>query len=142
VGTTAIRTVLVAGALLAAAWLALAYRSVELGEEGAVAGAPGPKQTQAQIAEALDELKRARFLNADPRPLVDEALVYAKAGNHSKAVEIAERVVAKEPDNYAGWLSLYAFASDPAVKDEAYREMHALDPQLAEIVRPPDRSGS
>jgi tetratricopeptide (TPR) repeat protein len=142
VGTTLTRSLLVAGALLAAAWLALGYRAVELGTEGAVAGAPGPKQSPAQVAKALDDLKRARFLNADPRPLVDEALVYAKAGNHPKAVEVAERVVVKEPENYAGWLSLYAFTSDPARKEEAYRHMHALDPQLAEVVRPSKPPGS
>ena len=128
-----IRCGLVALALAAGAWLVVGYRAVEL-EADATTVDPGARTARLSSGEtrrALDALDRARLLSVDTRPLLNEGLLLFATGRRDKGVAVVNRVVAEEPENIDGWLSLYYLylaegnSSDAA---QAARKVRALNP--------------
>jgi predicted Zn-dependent protease len=112
-------------------WLALGYRSTDLGEDGErLAERPG--QTPAQVREAEDTLERARFLNPDTRPLLVEGLLLATHGRYDEGIDLLERGVRREPDNVVAWGVLAQATSrrDPARSREARAEIRTLSPPV------------
>jgi hypothetical protein len=133
------RLLLVAVAILAAAWLALGYRSAVLESRGAAAvdratfdGLPA-----GEVKRARDWLRRARRFSADAGPLIIEGRLLAFAGRTAQAADIGERVVAMEPENFDGWALLYVASRgrDPERAAEAFRAIRRLNPPAAQAFR-------
>jgi tetratricopeptide (TPR) repeat protein len=133
VASALIRCGLVALALAAGAWLVLGYRAVEL-EADATTVAPGARTaglSSEEAMRALDSLDRARLLSADTRPLLNEGLLLFATGRREEGIAVAKQVVAEEPENIDGWLSLYylylAEGNSNGATDAA-RKVRALNP--------------
>jgi predicted Zn-dependent protease len=133
VASALIRWGLVALALAAGAWLVLGYRAVEL-EADATTVSPGATRTDLSPEEASDalySLRRARKLSADNRPLLNEGLLLFAMGRREEGLGVVERVVAEEPENIDGWLSLYYLNLAKGNREaaaEAAAEVQALNP--------------
>ena len=130
---------LVAVAALAAAWLALGFRSAVLEERGGAAveratfgGLPAD-----EVDRARGWLQRARRFSADAGPLVVEGRLLFFSGRTAQAADIGERVVALEPQNFEGWALLYGAlrGRDPERAAEAFRAIRELNPSAAEAFR-------
>ncbi|MEA2419186.1 MAG: hypothetical protein QOE60_1392 [Thermoleophilaceae bacterium] len=131
-----VRTVLVAVALCAAAWLVLGYRAVQLEQNAqeTVTAIQHGKVTPARARQALDDLDSARFLNADPAPDLIEGNLRLFYSGHAQASAIARKVTAKEPENVSGWFLAYLSETGPA-RREAVRRIRHLDPWAGENLR-------
>lgn len=120
-------------ALAAGAWLVVGYRAVELAADATTVdpGARTARLSSGETRRALDALDRARLLSVDTRPLLNEGLLLFATGRRAEGVAVVKRVVAEEPENIDGWLSLYYLylaegnSSDAA---EAARKVRALNP--------------
>lgn len=130
---------LVAAAALAAAWLALGFRSAVLEERGgaAVERATFGGLPAGEVDRARSWLQRARRFSADAGPLVVEGRLLFFSGRTAQAADIGERVVALEPENFEGWALLYAASRgrDPERAAEAFRAIRELNPPAAESFR-------
>jgi cytochrome c-type biogenesis protein CcmH/NrfG len=118
VASAPIRVALAVVALLAAAWLGLGVRAIDLESEGTVSS-----------------LRDARLLSADKTPLVKESVALFAADRRDEALATAKELVAAEPDNIEGWLTLsyvYAATDDSTRADRALQRAQALNP----FVRP------
>jgi cytochrome c-type biogenesis protein CcmH/NrfG len=114
VGSAPLRIVLVVIALVAGARLVLGVRALELEADGTVSS-----------------LRDARLLSVDKEPLMNEGLQLFASGRREDGLAVAERVVADEPENLEGWLSLsyiYAGLNDPQRAAYALRRARALNP--------------
>jgi hypothetical protein len=138
------RCALAAIALVAAAWLALGVRAVELESEGraVLRQAQSGPITPEELSRGRDLLRRAGRFSADKGPLVNESLLLATAGRREKAAAIAERVVEDEPGNLEGWIVLYLATHDsreapraPERGARALRMVRALNPLAADALR-------
>lgn len=105
-------------ALLAGAWLVLGVRAVDLESD-----------------ETVSSLRDARLLSVDKEPLVKESLLLFAMGRHEEALAVAKRIVAEEPSNLEGWLTvsyLYAASKDSKRAARALQRARSLNP----LVRP------
>jgi tetratricopeptide (TPR) repeat protein len=120
-------------ALAAGAWLVLGYRAVEL-EADAGTVAPGARTvglSSGEARRAVDSLDRARLLSVDTRPLLNEGLLLFATGRREEGIAVAKQVVAEEPENLDGWLSLYYLyltAGNSNGAADAARNVRALNP--------------
>jgi hypothetical protein len=130
-----VRLVLVATALVAAAWLAASLRASDLESRAQeVVDRVREDPPPAELERAIADLRDARSFNADKEPLVNEALLLWQAGRLGDARARAERVVADEPRNVEGWFALWAVsaaAREPERARQAMVHIRALDPLRA-----------
>jgi hypothetical protein len=136
VTSTVTRCALVVIALLAGAWLVLGIRSVGLEEDGraVLARAQGGKASPDEVRRGLSSLRRARRFSADKSPLLDEAFLLSAVGRSREGIDVAERLVAEEPDNIDGWIVVYLGSrelNDPERAAQAMRRVRALNPLAA-----------
>jgi hypothetical protein len=137
----------VAVALAAIAWLALGLRAIHLEAEGrqVLENAQRGQVTPSELREGLDLLRRAQRVNPDKDPRLAEVVLLIEAGRENAAIDLAERVMADEPENLEGWLVLYFAAirtGDASRAVRALGRIEDLDPQVADGLRERAREGS
>jgi tetratricopeptide (TPR) repeat protein len=128
-----IRVALVAVALFAGAWLVLGVRSLDLQSEGraVLARAQSGTVSPDDVRGAQSQFRRARRLNADKTPLLDEAFLLSATGRRREGIAIADRLVEEEPDNLEAWIVVYLGSrqlGDSERAAEALRRVRALNP--------------
>lgn len=128
-----IRCALVAIAVLAGAWLVLGFRAVQLeaDADAVIERAQRGEATADEVKHGQDLLQRARLLNVDNSPLLDEGLMLFSYGQRAEGLAITEDVVADEPENVVGWIALYTLFSgsgDEKRAAETARRVRALNP--------------
>jgi predicted Zn-dependent protease len=118
-------------AALVLAWLGIAERNVRLEAEGVAAA--GNLRVPGNFARAEADLRAARFLNPDPGPDLNRAILYQGAGRRSAAEAVLRDVLRGEPDNVLAWGLLYGASGDPdsATAREALAALRRLDPVSA-----------
>jgi predicted Zn-dependent protease len=120
------RIILLVVAVLAAAWLAVGlYSSRQL----ARAENPHPGDT---VAERVDRLHRAEFLNPSSEFEVREAQIRLESGDAGEAIRLLKDVVRREPDNRQAWAGLVQAQERtnlPAAR-RAFNELRRLVPPL------------
>jgi hypothetical protein len=135
------RCALVAIALLSGAWFVISFRAVELESDAkeVLSRARNGSIGVGQVRHAQALLSRARWLNADMSPLVNESVLLLEVGRRTDAAAIAERVVAEEPSNLDGWGLLYLVSGNQRSAGQALRRVRALNPLAADALvhRPP-----
>jgi hypothetical protein len=138
------RVCLVAVAVFAVAWLVVSERDARLlsnGQSlaqgltsrakdlcpGARPGAPGCRQ----FAQAVSDLRGARFLNPDSAPDLSLGIVEGD-DNGPRRIASARRVLRSEPQNLSAWVELLAagiIAGDPIATRDSVTALHRLDPR-------------
>jgi hypothetical protein len=135
-----LRSVLVAVALLALAWLGVGLRASRLEAQGreVVERAQRGELSRAEVSDGLDTLRRATRFNADQEPRIAEVALLTEAGRNDEATAIARRITQDEPDNIDAWVVLYLGAvltGDDTRRERALRALDGLNPQLAGRLR-------
>jgi predicted Zn-dependent protease len=126
------RVALAAIALLALAYLAIGLRNVVLTERAqGLAVLPDP--SDAQVDEAARLFERARLLDPDTRPLLQEGALLAGAGKRREGVALVEQAVRREPDNVLAWgvLAEIMREVDPARSRAAEARRLELSPPVS-----------
>jgi predicted Zn-dependent protease len=120
------RIVLVVVAALAAGWLAVGLYSSKL---LARAENPQPGDT---VADRVDRLHRAEFLNPSTEFQVREAQIELEAGHQREATRLLKDVVRREPDNRQAWAGLVQAQekTDLRAARRAFRELRRLVPPV------------
>ena len=117
----ATRLALAALALFAGGWFVLGVRSVHDQQAvTALVNRPG-NLTKAQAAHALHQLDHARTPNPDGALDILRAEVLLRTGDIAGERRILLGLVAREPANIDGWLTL--FYSPPALNPDARRAL-------------------
>jgi tetratricopeptide (TPR) repeat protein len=134
------RCALVAVALLAGAWLVLGVRALELQSDGREVLARAQSGTVAadEVRHAQSLFQRARRLNADKTPLLDEAFLLSATGRRPEGISVAERLVEEEPDNVDGWIVVYLGSrqlGDSQRAAQALDRVRALNPLADEALQ-------
>jgi tetratricopeptide (TPR) repeat protein len=140
VASILIRGALIAVALLAAAWLALGVRALNLESEARTAANADGNASLSPVERerARRALRDARLLSVDHEPLLNEGLLLVAAGRRKQGIAIAEQVVREEPDYLEGWISLYYLYSMTGDKKRAARvarRVGSLNPLAADTLR-------
>jgi hypothetical protein len=120
------RIVLTVVAVLAAGWLAIGlYSSKQLSR----AENPHPGDT---LADRVDRLHRAEFLNPSTEFQVREAQIRLEAGDRREATRLLNDVVRREPDNRQAWAGLVQAQekTDLAAARRAFNELRRLVPPV------------
>jgi cytochrome c-type biogenesis protein CcmH/NrfG len=121
------RILLVVVAVLAAGWLAAGlYSSKQL------ARAENPRAGDT-VADRVDRLHRAEFLNPSTEFAVREAQIRLEDGDAREATRVLEDVVRREPDNRQAWAGLVqsqAKTDLPAAR-RAFKELRRLVPRVS-----------
>ena len=120
------RIVMLAVAVLAAAWLAVGLYSSRL---LARAENPHPGDT---VADRVDRLHRAEFLNPSTEFKVREAQIRLESGDRREATRLLREVVSREPDNRQAWAGLVQSQQEtnlPAAR-RAFNELRRLVPPV------------
>jgi hypothetical protein len=117
-------------AVAALAWLGVLLRDARLaGDARERAFSPGG-QDPARLASVDRDLRRANLLN----PATENDMVRARfallARRPAHGIDLAESVLAREPENLDGWAVLLSAArgSDPARERRALAALTRLDP--------------
>jgi len=120
------RIVLLVVAVLAAAWLAVGLHSSRL---LARAENPHPGDT---VADRVDRLHRAEFLNPSTEFQVREAQIRLESGDAGEATRLLKDVVRREPDNRQAWAGLVQSQqrTDLAAARRAFNELRRLVPPV------------
>lgn len=120
------RIVLLVVAVLAAAWLAVGLHSSRL---LARAENPHPGDT---VANRVDLLHRAEFLNPSTEFQVREAQIRLESGDAREATRLLKDVVRREPDNRQAWAGLVQSqqSTDLAAARRAFNELRRLVPPV------------
>jgi hypothetical protein len=132
-----IRALMVASAVVVAAWFVFSIHAVDLQASGeaTLKRAQRGAISQAELQRARDELRRADRHNADLAPLLDEGFLLAAAGHRDQAFPIAIRTVEKEPLNVQSWALFYVAAPNANARAFAGRKVKELNPWLAYALR-------
>lgn len=130
---TAIRLVLVAVAVSACAWFALAIRSNHDENSVTTLISAHNNLTSAQAAAARGTLSQARLLDPDERLNILRAQVDFHAGETRRALAVARGIVSREPDNVEAWfvVELMSRQADPALNRLAQQRVAQLVPSVA-----------
>jgi len=125
-GGVAQRIVLIVVAVLAAGWLAVGLHSSKLLTR---AENPHPGDT---VADRVDRLHRAEFLNPSTEFKVREAQIRLEGGNTAEATRLLKEVVRQEPDNRQAWAGLVQSQekTDLAAARRAFRKLRRLVPPV------------
>ena len=123
---------LLVASALAIAWCAGALRSATVYEE-AVETAARLQLGQGErgdVERATEAIERSRSFGPDTREKRAQALLLLATGRPRQAAELAEMVVAKEPDNLDAWGILFQATRrvDPDRSREALRRARELNP--------------
>jgi hypothetical protein len=133
VPVTAIRLVLIAVAVSACAWFALAIRSTH--DENSVTDLISAHNnlTPEQAAAAERTLSRARVLDPDEQLNVLRAQVDFHAGFAQRAVALERGIVGREPDNAEAWFVLILMSKriNPSLARLAQQRVAQLVPSVA-----------
>ena len=124
---------LVAVAVVALAWVGVALRDAVILQHAGDRLFSTPPPPQAEFQDALDEMKSSDFLNPDPTGKIDRARFLLLHKRPRQALDLANGVVADEPDNLAAWAVVYQAGTevDPARAEVARTAIIRLDPQAA-----------
>jgi len=125
------RVLLIAVCVVVTAWLAVLLRDAVVAAPGTDRAAGRVPPVRAELAPAIDGLRRARLLNPDSQLDVYRARLELAARDPAGSLRTAEQIVRREPDNVDAWLSVWAGAV--GVKDRR-RASQALD-QVARLNR-------
>lgn len=120
------RIVLFAVAVLAAAWLAVGLYSSRL-----LTRAENPHSGDT-VADRVDRLHRAEFLNPSTEFQVREAQIRLESGDPREATRLLRDVVRREPDNRQAWAGLVQSQQEtnlPAAR-RAFNELQRLVPPV------------
>jgi thioredoxin-like negative regulator of GroEL len=120
------RIVLVVVAALAAGWLAVGLYSSKL---LARAESPHPGDT---VADRVDRLHRAEFLNPSTEFKVREAQIRLEDGDTAEATRLLKDVVRHEPENRQAWAGLVQSQekTDLPAARRAFRTLRRLVPPI------------
>jgi cytochrome c-type biogenesis protein CcmH/NrfG len=120
------RVLLIVVAVVACGWLAAGLYSSRLQMR---AEHPHPGDS---VADRLDRLDRAAFLNPSVELKLREAQIVLEAGNADEAVRLLRDVVRREPDNRYAWAGLVQALgpTDPAGTRHALSELRRLVPPV------------
>jgi hypothetical protein len=131
---TMVRVALVVLAAPVVAWSVLSHRAVgqeERGRELATRAAFG-SVPDAEIEQALDDLRSAARYRADKGPLIAEGALLFAARRRADAAAIARRATDDEPDNLDAWFLAYSAASSERERAAAKRQVARLNPWAAD----------
>ncbi len=123
------RIVLAFVALVAAAWLAVAFRDARLQGSGLeLAKLPVDRLDAATVNEADDRLRRARLLNPDRTLAYHRGVLLLRTDRRDEGVRRIERYLRDEPDNREAWgiLSAATVRTRPALSRRALRRFRQL----------------
>ncbi len=123
------RIVLAFVALVAAAWLAVAFRDARLQGSGLeLAKLPVDRLDAATVNEADDRLRRARLLNPDRTLAYHRGVLLLRTDRRDEGVRRIERYLRDEPDNREAWgiLSAATVRTQPALSRRALRRFRQL----------------
>jgi cytochrome c-type biogenesis protein CcmH/NrfG len=120
------RVLLIVVAVVACGWLAAGLYSARLQTR---AEHPHPGDS---VADRLDRLDRAAFLNPSVELKLREAQIVLEAGDADEAVRLLREVVRREPDNRYAWAGLVQALGtrDPAGTRHALSELRRLVPPV------------
>jgi hypothetical protein len=129
----AARILLVSIAVLALAWVGVALRDAVVLQHAGDTLFSTPPPDRSQFQAGLDEMKSSDFLNPDPTGKIDRARFLLLHRKPRAALDLANGVVADEPDNVAAWAVVYQAGTeiDPARAEAARAAIIRLDPQAA-----------
>jgi hypothetical protein len=123
------RIVLAFVALVAAAWLAVAFRDARLQASGLeLAKLPVERLDAATVTEADDRLRRARLLNPDRTLAYHRGVLLLRTDRRDEGVRRIERYLRDEPDNREAWgiLSAATVRTQPTLSRRALRRFRQL----------------
>jgi hypothetical protein len=123
------RIVLAFVAVVAAAWLAVAFRDARLQASGLeLAKLPVERLDAATVNEADDRLRRARLLNPDRTLAYHRGVLLLRTDRRAEGVRRIERYLRDEPDNREAWgiLSAATVRTQPALSRRALRRFRQL----------------
>jgi hypothetical protein len=123
------RAALVAGAIVAVAWLAHGVRALDLAVDGRATLAAAGSPPDARAAErALASFRAASRRNPDPAPTLDEATLLLSLGRTAEAARVLEEVTRVNAGNVRAWALLAAATAqaDPAISEAALSEVAGL----------------
>ncbi len=125
------RATLIAAALAAAGWMAIALRSHEQQRDAfALAAAAPGSVSSARVDAATADVRRARRGMPDAQPLRIEAALLQRHGRSREAVAALERAVRLEPEDAITWLQLSRSAAGAARLAEALEAVRRLAPPV------------
>jgi Tfp pilus assembly protein PilF len=99
-----------------------------------IAERPPQQLSAAQVARAVSLFERARADNPDTGPIVLEAGLLERRGQHRRALALLRPVVRDEPDNLTAWVLVAVAARpvDPDLATRAVQRARALNPLSAQ----------
>jgi predicted Zn-dependent protease len=124
---SAVRILLIVGALLAGGWLATQVRAARA--ENRLTTIAFEKGDPADAPSLLDA---DRLLNPDRRPDLFEGVILGRKSDFAGAVTAIQRVTAAEPENIEAWglLASAARRTDPKLAAEAAATARRLAPPV------------
>jgi hypothetical protein len=131
-----VRSLVAVVCLGAIAWLAFGLRATVLENSGRDA-LEQDRLARTELADAIDDLRAARRLNAGSGPRLVEARLLATNGRPEAAVAMALEVVDDEPENLEAWAIIHLGAlatGDEALARRSLEAIRGLNPQLAERI--------
>jgi hypothetical protein len=134
------RCVLIAVALVAAGWLAVGVRALDLESESRTAAYADGNASLSPVERerARGALRDARLLSVDREPLLNEGLLLFAAGRRKQGIAIGERVVRGEPAYLEAWTALYYMYSVTGDRKRAAlvaRKVRSVNPLAADTLR-------
>jgi tetratricopeptide (TPR) repeat protein len=128
------RAVIVAVALVAAAWMLVSYGNSRQIRDTQIAAA-NPKASPAQLEAALRKLESGQSLDPSrgTESLSYEASLEIRLHRFPQALRALEQIVKREPDTAEAWflIARLSQASDPAQAARAQAQVLRLDPRQA-----------
>jgi hypothetical protein len=129
-------------AVVVIAWLVVMERDAKLLDRGhtlaqrlsqsdnvACARSPSSRRACTDFTKAVNDARRARFLNPDSEPELFQN-VLENSGNVPKQSAAIEKVLKREPDNLDAWTTLMFInrGHDNRTVTRGLLQMHRLDP--------------
>ena len=122
-----------AGAVLAAGWLAFSLRSLYLEDEArGLIPTPPARAPAADVARMERLLLDAREANPDIRPDLVRAVLLSNSGQPAKAIGIVDGILRREPDNLRALRALYVLVQreDPGRADAVAQRSREVAPPV------------
>jgi hypothetical protein len=137
VASLAVRTGLVALAVLVLAWLFVGLRAVRLEDqaEAVLDRARAGPVSDADVRRASRKLQQADDFSPDQGPMIKYGQLLQAVGKDRPAGLIAHAVTVDEPDNLTAWFLAWSTDSNPSSKREALNELRRLNPYIDVALR-------
>jgi predicted Zn-dependent protease len=127
----AARVVLLAGALIVAAWFALGGSQADEINTVTSMLASNSHLSRAQASRADGLLSSAGVLNPDRNVTLLRGEVALQAGRVNEAQRLIGQVTSAEPDNIDAWAeTAHAYGGNFRIAQHAYAELARLDPLI------------